>query len=224
MLAVLLALSGMRPYDHATWLLEVAPVLAIVPPLLWATYPRFPLTRLLYVCIFCHAVVLIVGGTYTYARVPLGFYLEQRLDLSRNPYDRIGHLFQGFVPALAAREILIRGQYVRGRKLLAFVVVCDRTRDQRGLRTGRMGRRASPRSGRRRISGHAGRPWDTQSDMFCALLGSLAALTCFSRVHPTGRSTRCRCAPTRRPRGKPEGAACAHCPPAPNARNRWARK
>ena len=87
---LLLALSGLRPYDRATWLLEVAPVL-IVLPLLWYTRSRFPLTRLLYACIFVHAIVLMVGGAYTYARVPLGFAIQDAFDLQRNPYDKIGH-------------------------------------------------------------------------------------------------------------------------------------
>src|SRR4029077_18165069 len=88
------------------------------------TYARFPLTTLVYVCIFLHAVVLMVGGAYTYARVPLGFQLQELFELGRNPYDKIGHFMQGFVPALVAREVFLRGQYVRGRGMLAFVVVC----------------------------------------------------------------------------------------------------
>ena len=119
----LLALSGFRPYDRATWALEVAPVI-IALPILWATFKRFPLTTLLYACILAHALVLMLGGAYTYARVPLGFQIAEVFGLHRNPYDKIGHFFQGFVPALVAREILIRGSYVKGRKMLAFVVVC----------------------------------------------------------------------------------------------------
>ena len=119
----LLMMSGVRPYDRLTWAMEVAPVL-IVLPILWATYDRFPLTTLLYIGIFVHAVVLILGGAYTYARVPLGFEIQDVLNLQRNPYDKIGHFFQGFVPALAAREILIRGRHVQGNRMLAFIVVC----------------------------------------------------------------------------------------------------
>ena len=94
----LLAASGWTPYDRATWLMEVLPVL-IALPVLWLTYKRFPLTSLLYVCIFVHATVLMLGGAYTYARVPVGFQLQELFNLSRNPYDKIGHFFQGFVPA-----------------------------------------------------------------------------------------------------------------------------
>jgi len=101
-----LAMIGNLLVDHI--ILSVLPVLIAIP-ILWATYGRFPLTTLLYVLIFVHALVLILGGAYTYARVPLGFQIADALGLQRNPYDRIGHFFQGFVPALIAREILIRG-------------------------------------------------------------------------------------------------------------------
>ena len=120
-LIALLALSGVRPYDRATWALEVFPVV-IALPVLWATYKRFPLTSVLYACIFVHALVLMLGGAYTYARVPLGFQLAELFGLERNPYDRIGHFFQGFVPALAAREILVRGEVVRSVELRGALV------------------------------------------------------------------------------------------------------
>src|SRR5512144_2977427 len=119
----LLAVSGAKPYDRGTWLLEVLPVIVALP-VLGFTYRRFPLTTLLYVLILVHAIVLIVGGTYTYARVPFGFQLQELFHLSRNPFDKIGHFAQGFVPALVAREILLRGHYIRGRGMLAFLVVC----------------------------------------------------------------------------------------------------
>ena len=122
-LFALLLLSGLHPHDRATWWMEVAPVL-IALPLLWATYRGFPLTPLLYALIFVHCCVLMLGGAYSYARVPLGFWLQDLMHLGRNPYDKIGHFMQGFVPALIAREILIRGHHVQGRRMLAFVVVC----------------------------------------------------------------------------------------------------
>src|SRR5690606_30709022 len=96
-----LVASGVAPYDRATWLLEVLPVL-IALPLLAATRRRFPLTDLLYVLIAAHALVLILGGAHTYARVPLGFWLQDVFALDRNPYDKIGHFMQGFVPAMVA--------------------------------------------------------------------------------------------------------------------------
>jgi putative membrane protein len=92
-LLALLALSGMKPYDRATWFMEVLPVM-IALPILWLSYRRFPLTTLLYACVFVHAGVLILGGAYSYARVPLGFELAEIFGLSRNPYDKIGHFFQ----------------------------------------------------------------------------------------------------------------------------------
>jgi len=178
----LLVLSGARPYDRTTWLLEVFPVM-IVLPLLWATWRRFPLTTLLYCCIFIHALVLMLGGAYTYARVPLGFQLAEWLDLSRNPYDKIGHFFQGFVPALAAREILVRGSYVRGRKMLAFIVVCIVLAVSAAYELIEWAAALALGQGADEFLGTQGDPWDTQSDMFCALVGAIAALLLLSRAH-----------------------------------------
>ena len=178
----LLALSGARPYDRATWAMEVLPIFIAVP-VLWATYNRFPLTTLLYVCIFVHALVLMLGGTYTYARVPLGFQIAEVLGLHRNPYDKIGHFFQGFVPALAAREILIRGNYVRGRKMLAFVVVCIVLAISATYEFIEWGAALSLGQGADEFLGTQGDPWDTQSDMFSALIGAIAALLLLSRFH-----------------------------------------
>src|SRR5918911_1179852 len=103
--AVLLVVSGIDPYDRTTWWLEIFPIL-IAAPLLVATARRFPLTPLAYRLIFAHALILMLGGHYTYARVPLGFWVRDALGLMRNHYDRLGHFAQGFVPALLAREVL----------------------------------------------------------------------------------------------------------------------
>lgn len=181
-LLALLALSGWRPYDRATWAMEVAPV-AIALPLLWTTYRRFPLTTLLYACIFVHALVLILGGAYTYARVPLGFQIAELFGLHRNPYDKIGHFFQGFVPALAAREILIRGDFVRGRRMLAFVVACIVLAISATYEFIEWGAALALGQGADEFLGTQGDPWDTQSDMFFALLGAIAVLLLLSRVH-----------------------------------------
>lgn len=181
-LLALLALSGARPYDRATWLLEVFPVI-IVLPVMWLTYRRFPLTTLLYACIFLHAVVLMIGGTYTYARVPLGFQIADLLHLSRNPYDKIGHLFQGFVPALAAREILMRGRYVRGSKMLAFLVICVVMAISAAYELIEWLAAVVFGEGAYDFLGTQGDPWDTQADMFFALIGAIAALLLLSRVH-----------------------------------------
>lgn len=181
-LLALLALSGVRPYDRATWLLEVFPVI-IALPVMWATYRRFPLTTLLYACIFLHAVVLMLGGAYTYARVPLGFQIADLLHLSRNPYDKIGHLFQGFVPALAAREILMRGRYVRGRRMLAFLVVCVVMAISSAYELIEWLAAVMFGEGAYEFLGTQGDPWDTQADMLFAFIGAVAALLLLSRVH-----------------------------------------
>jgi putative membrane protein len=181
-LLALLALSGYQPYDRPTWLLEVFPVVVALP-VLWATRRRFPLTPLLYALIFVHAVVLIVGGAYTYARVPLGFQLADLFGLTRNPYDKIGHFMQGLVPALAAREILIRGRYVRGRGMLAFLVVCVVLAISATYEFVEWGAALAFGQGAVEFLGTQGDPWDTQSDMLFALIGAVVALLFFSRLH-----------------------------------------
>ncbi len=181
LLIALLALSGLRPYDYATWALEVAPVV-IALPILWASYKRFPLTTLLYVGIFAHALVLMLGGAYTYARVPLGFQIQDWLELQRNPYDKIGHFFQGLVPALVAREILIRGRHVNGPKMLAFIVVCIVLAISATYEFVEWGVALIAGQGAEEFLGTQGDPWDTQSDMFFALIGAITALLLFSRL------------------------------------------
>jgi putative membrane protein len=178
----LLIISGWAPYDRATWLMEVVPVM-IALPLLALTYQRFPLTSLLYACIFVHAAVLMLGGAYSYARVPLGFQLQDWLHLSRNPYDKIGHFVQGFVPALVAREILIRGQFVSGRRMLAFLVVCVVLAISATYEFIEWGAALAMGQGADEFLGTQGDPWDTQSDMFFALIGAVAALLCMSGLH-----------------------------------------
>jgi len=178
----LLLLSGLRPYDRITWWMEVMPVL-IVLPLLWATASRFPLTTLLMLCIFVHAGVLMLGGAYTYARVPLGFALQEWLGLDRNPYDKIGHFMQGFVPALAAREILLRGRHVQGRKMLAFLVICVVLAVSASYELIEWAAALALGQGADEFLGTQGDVWDTQSDMFMALLGALSALLLLSPLH-----------------------------------------
>ncbi len=172
--------SGISPYDRTTWLMEVAPVL-IVLPLLWLTHRRYPLTPLLYTLIFFHALILIFGGMYSYARVPLGFEVQQWLDLDRNPYDKLGHFFQGLVPALAAREILLRGGYVQGSKMLGFVVCCIALAISALYELIEWWAALALGQGADEFLGTQGDPWDTQSDMFCALLGAICGLLLFGR-------------------------------------------
>ncbi len=184
LLATLIALlvSGWRPYDRTTWLLEVAPVL-IVLPILIATRHSYPLTTLLYVLIFLHALVLILGGTYTYARVPLGAWVQQAFDLSRNPYDKLGHFMQGFVPAMVAREILLRGNYVQGRRMVAFLCICIALAISAVYELVEWWAALALGQGAEEFLGTQGDPWDTQSDMFCAGLGAVFALFSLSAVH-----------------------------------------
>ena len=174
--------SGFRPFDRATWLMEVAPVL-IALPVMWMTCKRFPLTSVLYVLIFLHAIVLMVGGAYTYARVPLGFEVAEWLGWQRNPYDRLGHFFQGFVPAMAAREILLRGAYVRGRRMLAFIVVCIVLAISVTYELIEWAAAIALGQGAEEFLGTQGDPWDTQNDMFMALVGALTALATLSGLH-----------------------------------------
>ncbi len=175
-----LAISSVSPFDRTTWWLEVAPVL-IALPVLWATHRRFPLTPLLYACIGWHALVLIMGGTYSYARVPLGFEMQAWLDLSRNPYDKIGHFTQGFVPALVAREILLRGGHVHGRRMLAFLVLCVVLAISATYELIEWAAAVALGQGADEFLGTQGDPWDTQSDMAFALLGGAVALLSLSR-------------------------------------------
>lgn len=177
-----LAVSGIAPADRLTWLMEVLPVMLVVP-LLLATRRSCPLTRLLYVLIALHALVLILGGAYTYARVPAGFWLQDLFGFARNPYDRIGHFFQGFVPAIAAREILLRRPVVRGRGWLVFIVCCICLAISALYELIEWGAAVSMGQGAVEFLGTQGDPWDTQSDMAMALIGALAALFALTRLH-----------------------------------------
>jgi len=172
--------SGLEPYDRATWALEIFPVV-IALAIMAASYRRFPLTTLLYVLIFAHSLVLIVGGIYTYARVPFGFQLAEWLHSSRNPYDKIGHFFQGFVPALVAREILVRGAYVNGRRILAFIVVSIALAISATYELVEWAAAIILGQGAYEFLGTQGDVWDTQTDMLMALIGAGVALLALSR-------------------------------------------
>ena len=178
----LLVLSGVDPFDRTTWLLEVSPIL-IALPILYGTHKRFPLTTLLYCLIFVHALVLMLGSIYTYARVPLGFFIADLLDLGRNPYDKIGHFFQGFVPALVVREILLRGNYVQRGKMLIFLVLCVILAASAVYELLEWAAAIAMGQGADEFLGTQGDPWDTQSDMFFALIGGITAIIFFSRKH-----------------------------------------
>ncbi|WP_313281419.1 DUF2238 domain-containing protein [Stutzerimonas balearica] len=170
-----LGLSAIEPYDRATWLLEVAPVL-IAAPVLALSYRRFPLTRLLYLLIAFHALVLILGGAYTYARVPLGFWVQDALQLTRNPYDKLGHFMQGLVPMLVAREILLRNGYLRPGPMLGFLAICVALAISAFYELIEWWVALLAGGGAVDFLGTQGDPWDTQSDMFLALIGACFGL------------------------------------------------
>ena len=174
--------SGIHPSDRFTWLMEVFPVLIAVPVLI-LTYRRFPFTPLAYSLIAVHACILMLGGKYTYAEVPLGFWMERTFGFARNHYDRIGHFAQGFVPAIVAREILSRQSPLRGSRWLPFLVVCfclalsacyEFIEWWTALATG---------TAADAFLGTQGDPWDTQWDMFFAFIGAIVALVTLSGVH-----------------------------------------
>lgn len=176
------ALSAVRPFDRLIWLLEVAPVLIGIP-LLLASARRFRLTDLICLLLAVHALILIVGGIYTYARVPLGFWLQDWLHLARNPYDRIGHFAQGFVPAMLAREILLRRSPLRSGKWLAFLVVCVCLAISACYELIEWIAALMLGQGADEFLGTQGDPFDTQSDMAMALIGSSSALVTLTRLH-----------------------------------------
>ena len=181
-LIALLALSAWRPYDLATWAMEVAPVVVVLP-LLWATHQRFPLTPLLYALIFVHAAVLVLGGHYTYARVPLGFWMQEAFGLARNPYDGIGHFMQGFVPAIAARELLLRHTGLQRGAWLVTVIVLACLGTSAIYELIEWGAAVAIGQGADEFLGTQGDPWDTQKDMALAGVGALVAQLALARWH-----------------------------------------
>lgn len=155
----------------------------IVLPVLWLSSWRFPLTPLLYWLILAHAIVLIVGGMYTYARVPWGFQLQEWLGLTRNPYDKIGHFLQGLVPAMAAREILLRGRFVNGDRMRVFLILCIVLAISATYELIEWLVAVVFGVGTVDFLGTLGDPWDAQSDMLFALIGALTALLTLTGLH-----------------------------------------
>jgi len=180
--AVVFVWSGINPHDRFTWVLEVFPVIIGLPALMYV-YPRFRFTPMVYTLIALHAVILMVGGRYTYAEVPLGFQMQEWFGFARNHYDRIGHFAQGFVPAMVAREVLIRRSPLRGSRWLSFFVICfclafsafyELIEFWTALATGDQAEA---------FLGTQGDSWDTQWDMMLALIGAVSALLPLSRWH-----------------------------------------
>ena len=179
---VALAISAIRPHDYFTWLLEVAPILIGVPVLV-ATNRRFPLTPLAYRLLLVHALILMVGGHYTYAEVPLGFWVRDALGLARNHYDRLGHFAQGFVPAILAREILLRRSPLRPGKWLFFLVTCVCLAVSACYEFVEWWTAVLTGDSATAFLGTQGDPWDTQWDMFLALVGAVTAQLTLARAH-----------------------------------------
>jgi len=175
LLAAAATASYIDAFDRLTWWMESLPVF-IGLPVLWATRQRFPLTRLVYYLLFLHGLLLLYGAHYTYARVPLGFWLQDWFDFSRNPYDRLGHIAQGLVPALVARELFIRLRIVNGRVWRAFLVVCFCLAFSAFYELIEWWVAVFYGDGSTAFLGTQGDVWDAQWDMMLALCGALAAL------------------------------------------------
>lgn len=174
--------SLIHPHDYLTWFLEVFPVIVGAIVLAW-TAKRFPLTPLACCLLGLHAIVLMAGGHYTYAEVPIGLWMRDAFGLVRNDYDRIGHFAQGFVPAIVAREVLIRRRVVRGRWWTFAIVVCiclaisaayELLEWRVSIATGAKGDA---------FLGTQGDVWDTQEDMATAFIGALLAPLLLGRLH-----------------------------------------
>ena len=174
--------SGIGPHDYPTWLLEVAPAI-IAAAVLWYTRERFPLTRLAYILILIHCIILMIGGHYTYALVPIGDWVREAFDQTRNNYDKLGHLAQGFIPAIVAREILIRHKVVnypgwRDVLIICVVLAISAFYELIEWWVALLSQEAADS-----FLGTQGYIWDTQSDMWFALVGAVLALVLLSKVH-----------------------------------------
>ncbi len=174
--------SGIGPHDYPTWLLEVSPAI-IAAAVLWYTRERFPLTRLVYVLILIHCVILMVGGHYTYALVPLGDWVQEAFDQTRNNYDKLGHLAQGFIPAMVVREILIRKNVVNHPGWRDFLTVCVVLAISAFYELIEWWVALLSEEAADSFLGTQGYVWDTQSDMWFALIGAVLALVTLSRLH-----------------------------------------
>jgi putative membrane protein len=177
-----LAWSAWQPHDYPTWWLEVFPAILALLVMVF-TRRSFPLTSLLYFLVLVHSVILMVGGHYTYAEVPAGEWLRDWVDGSRNNYDKLGHLAQGFIPAIAAREILLRFNVVSRGFWLAFIVICICLAISAFYELVEWWVALLSSEAAESFLGTQGYVWDTQSDMFMALIGAGAALVLLSGTH-----------------------------------------
>jgi putative membrane protein len=174
--------SAINPHDYPTWFLEVAPAVAAFLILAY-TYRSFPLTPLVYFLVLVHSVILMVGGHYTYAEVPLFDSLAELFNSERNNYDKLGHLTQGFVPAMVAREIMLRLNVVNARAWLNFLIVCICLAISAFYELVEWAVASVSGTAAESFLGTQGYIWDTQSDMAWALAGAITALLMLSKVH-----------------------------------------
>jgi putative membrane protein len=179
---LVLAWSAWEPHDYVTWWLEVIPALVALAVLV-VTRKSFPLTSIAYFLILVHAIILMVGGHYTYAEVPAGRWLQEWVDGTRNNYDKLGHLAQGFIPAIIAREVLVRNQVVARRGWLGFIVVSICLAISAFYELIEWWVALFSEQAAESFLGTQGYVWDTQSDMFLALVGACVALALLSGVH-----------------------------------------
>lgn len=182
LLAPVLAWSWIAPHDRFTWWLESVPAVAGVV-LLGVFQKKFPLSSLLLVLLWLHCVVLVTGGHYTYALVPLGEWAKGWFGWTRNNYDKLGHFTQGFVPAILARELLIRTSPLKGSKWLGFLVVCVCLAFSAFYELVEWFAAVTSGEAANDFLGTQGDVWDTQTDMLWALIGAMVAVTLFSRLH-----------------------------------------
>ncbi len=174
--------SGINPKDQFIWFLEVLPAM-IGFVVIALTYQSFRLTTLLYILILIHCIILMIGGHYTYAEVPMFNYLKEAFDLSRNNYDKVGHFAQGFVPALIAREIVIRKRLINGKNWQAFFIVSFCLAFSAFYELLEWWVAVLSETSADAFLATQGYVWDTQSDMGWALLGAILALLTLSRLH-----------------------------------------
>ena len=174
--------SAINPADYFTWFLEVAPALIGLAVLAF-TYNQFRLTDLAYLLILVHCIILMVGGHYTYANVPLFNWIRDYFELERNNYDKIGHLPQGFIPAIIAREIFIRKSVINGTKWLSFLVVCFCLAFSALYELIECWVAISTGESAEAFLGTQGYVWDTQSDMALALIGAVLSLGMLTKTH-----------------------------------------
>ena len=179
---IVLAWSGVGPMDYLTWAMEVVPAV-VGAAVLWTTRNSFPLTSLTYILILIHCIILMIGGHYTYAEVPLGNWVRDLFDHSRNNYDKVGHFAQGFIPAIVAREVLIRLSVFNSKRWRDFFIVCLCLAISAFYELIEWWVAALSGEGADAFLGTQGYAWDTQSDMALALLGAILALLMLGRLH-----------------------------------------